>query len=82
MNRSSVKNEEVDSVANAVYATANKIRELVNELCKTLAYGDISDYGKVDLAIQVCENSFTKQVYDRLNSIFEARKNCCYGADT
>ena len=82
INRSSVKNEEVDSVEDAVYATSNKINELVNELCKTLAYSDIPDYPRVDLAIQVCENSFTKQAYDRLNSIFEYRKNRCYGADT
>lgn len=59
-----------DSVEDAIYATADKIHELVNELCKTLAYGDISNYGKVDLAIQACEDSFPKQAYDRLNSIF------------
>lgn len=63
-----------DLVEDAIYATADKIHELVNELCKTLAYGDISDYGKVDLAIQACEDSFPKQAYNRLNSIFSRRE--------
>ena len=63
-----------DLVEDAIYATANKIHELVNELCKTLAHGDISDYGKVDLAIQACEDSFPKQAYNRLNSLFEIRE--------
>ena len=63
-----------DLVEDAIYATANKIHDLVNELCKTLAHGDISDYGKVNLAIEVCQNSFPKQAYNRLNSIFERRE--------
>lgn len=66
-----------DSVEDAIYATADKIHELVNELCKTLAYGDISDYGKVNLAIEVCQHSFPKQAYNRLNSIFERRERAC-----
>lgn len=65
------KSEEVED---AIYATADKLHELVNELCKTLAYGDISDYGKVRLAIEVCQHSFLKQDYNRLNSIFERRE--------
>lgn len=63
-----------DLVDDAIYATADKIYELVNELCKTLAYGDISDYGKVNLAIEACQNSFPKDAYNRLDSIFERRK--------
>ena len=34
------KSEEVED---AIYATADKLNELVNELCKTLAYSDISN---------------------------------------
>ena len=63
-----------DEVADAIYATANKFNELVNELCKTLAYGDISNYSEVYVAIQACEDSFPKQAYNRLNSIFEHRE--------
>lgn len=63
-----------DEVADAIYATADKIHELVNELCKTLAYSDISNYSEVELALQVCENSFPKQAYNRLNSIFSRRE--------
>ena len=65
------KSEEVED---AIYATADKINELVNELCKTLAHGDISHYGKVNLAIKVCEDSFPKQAYNRLNCLFEVRE--------
>lgn len=63
-----------DEVADAIYATADKIHELVNELCKTLAYSDISHYGEVYVAIQACEDSFPKQAYNRLNSIFGRRE--------
>lgn len=59
-----------EEVADAIYATADKIRDLVNELCKKLVHGDISDYGKVNLAIEECEHSFPKDAYNRLNSIF------------
>lgn len=64
-----------DEVADAIYATANKIHELVNELCKTLAYSDISNYSEVYVAIQACEDSFPKQAYNRLNSLFEIRES-------
>lgn len=66
-----------DEVADAIYATANKIHELVNELCKTLAHSDISNYSEVYAAIQACEDSFPKQSYNRLNSIFERRERAC-----
>ena len=51
-------NKKLDPAANAVYATANKVHQLVNDLCKTLAYSNISNYGEVALALQVCEDSF------------------------
>lgn len=35
-------NKELDPVANAVYATANKVHQLVNDLCKTIAYSNIT----------------------------------------
>lgn len=63
-----------DEVADAIYATADKIHELVNELCKTLAHSDISNYGEVYVAIKACEDSFPKQAYNRLNSLFEIRE--------
>ena len=63
-----------DEVADAIYATANKIHELVNELCKTLAHSDIYNYGEVYVAIQACEDSFPKQAYNRLNSLFGIRE--------
>ena len=63
-----------DEVADAIYATANKIHELVNELCKTLAHSDIYNYGEVYVAIEACEDSFPKQAYNRLNSILRFRE--------
>ena len=63
-----------DEFADAIYATANKLNELVNELCKTLAYSDISNYSEVYVAIQACEDLFPKHAYNRLNSIFERRE--------
>lgn len=63
-----------DEVADAIYDTADKLNDLVNELCKTLAYSDISNYSKVYVAIQACEDSFPKQAYNRLNSIFGRRE--------
>ena len=63
-----------EKVKNAIYATADKIRELVNDLCNTLKYDDIYDYREVSLAIKACENSFPKQSYNKLNSIFEIRE--------
>ena len=49
-------NKKLDPVANAVYTTANKIHQLVNDLCKTLAYNNISNYSEVALALQMCED--------------------------
>ncbi len=68
-------NKKLDPVANAVYATANKVHQLVNDLCKTLAYSDVSNYGEVALALQMCEDSFSKEDNVRFNSIFEHRKH-------
>ena len=67
-------NKKLDPVANAVYATANKVHQLVNDLCKTLAYSDVSNYGEVALALQMCEDSFSKEDNVIFNSIFERRK--------
>lgn len=53
-------NKKIDPAANAVYATANKVHQLVNDLCKTLAYSHISNYGEVALTLQMCEDSFQK----------------------
>lgn len=70
-------NKKIDSAANAVYATANKAHQLVNDLCKTLAYSHISNYGEVALALQMCEDSFSKEDNVRFNSILKCRKDCC-----
>ena len=67
-------NKKIDPVANAVYTTAHKVHQLVNDLCKTLAYSDITNYSDVDMALSICENSFSKEANDRFNSIFERRK--------
>lgn len=67
-------NKKIDPVANAVYTTTNKVHQLVNDLCKTLAYSNISNYGEVALALQMCEDSFSKEDNVRFNSIFERRK--------
>lgn len=76
VNRKSVKNEVAeDPVATAVYNAADSIRQIVNDLCKTIAYSDIADYGKVNMALEVCENVFSKDANRRFNSIFEDRKN-------
>ena len=75
MNRKSAKNEAADPVANAVYRAADSIRQIVNDLCKTLAYSDITNYSDVNMALKVCENTFSKEANDRFNSIFEDREN-------
>ena len=75
VNRKSVKNEEADPVASAVYRAADSIRQIVNDLCKTLAYSNITNYRDVNMALQLCENSFSKEANDRFNSIFEDREN-------
>jgi len=75
MNRKSAKNEAADPVANAVYRAADSIRQIVNDLCKTLAYSDIANYSDVNMALKVCENIFSKEANDRFSSIFEDREN-------
>jgi len=69
------KNEALDPVASAVYRTVDTIRDAVNDLCKTLAYNEINDYRAVDMALTVCQSEFSKNAYDRLDSILEDRKN-------
>jgi hypothetical protein len=75
LSNKSVKNEASDEVANAVYRAVDNIRQIVNDLCKTLAYSNITNYRDVNMALQICENSFSKEAFDRLESIFEDRKN-------
>lgn len=71
----SVKNEATDEVANAVYRAADNIRQIVNDLCKTLAYSNITNYNDVDAALSMCENSFSVDANNRFNSILENRQN-------
>lgn len=68
-------NKKIDSTANAIYTTTNKVHQLVNDLCKTLAYSHISNYGEVALALQMCEDSFQKEDSARFNSIFKRRND-------
>lgn len=68
-------NKKLDPVANTIYVMANKVHQLVNDLCKTLAYSNVSNYGDIALALQMCEDSFSKEDNVRFNSIFEGRKN-------
>lgn len=75
MNRKSVKNEAADQVANAVYRAADNIRQIVNDLCKTLAYSDITNYHDINMALSVCEDTFSKEANYRFNSILEDRKS-------
>ena len=76
MNCKSVKSEATeDPVATAVYRAADSIRQIVNDLCQTIAYSDITDYGKVNMALKICENSFSAEANDRFGSIFYNRKN-------
>lgn len=75
VNRKSIKNEAADPVANAVYRAADGIRQIVNDLCKTIAYSNITNYNDVNMALKVCENTFSKEANDRFNSIFEDREN-------
>lgn len=73
MNSKSVKNEATDPVATAIYRAADSIRQIVNDLCKTLAYSNITNYSDVDMALSICENAFSKEANDRFSSIFERR---------
>ena len=75
MNSKSVKNEATDPVATTIYRAADSIKQIVNDLCKTLAYSDINNYSDVDMALSICENSFSKEANDRFSSIFGCRKN-------
>ena len=75
MNSKSVKNDVTDPVATAIYRAADSIKQIVNDLCKTLAYSDIINYSDVDMALSICENSFSNEANDRFNSIFWCRKN-------
>lgn len=75
VNSKSIKNEAADPVANAVYRAADSIRQIVNDLCKTIAYSNITNYNDVNMALTVCENTFSKDANDRFESIFEGRKN-------
>ena len=70
-------NKKIDPVANAVYTTAHKIHQLVNDLCKTLENSSISNYGEVALALQMCDDSFSKEANVRFSNIFDCRKNSC-----
>ena len=51
-----------DPVATAIYRAADSIKQIVNDLCKTLAYSDINNYSDVDMALSICENSFSKKI--------------------
>ena len=54
---------------------ADSIKQIVNDLCKTLAYSDITNYSDVDMALSICENSFSKEANDRFSSTFEHRNS-------
>ena len=58
-----------------LYIAADSIKQIVNDLCKTLAYSDITNYNDVDMALSICENSFSKEANDRFSSIFERRNS-------
>ena len=58
-----------------LYRAADSIKQIVNDLCKTLAYSDITNYSDVDMALSICENSFSKKDNVIFNSIFGCRKN-------
>ena len=75
MNSKSVKNEATDPVATAIYRAADSIKQIVNDLCKTLAYSDINNYSDVDMALSICQNSFSKEAKSIISSIFKCRKN-------
>ena len=70
------KNESTeDEVAHSIYEASDKIRQIVNDLCKTLAYSDTFNYKDADMALQICENSFSQDAYRRLSSILNGRMN-------
>ena len=75
MNSKSVKNEATDPVATAIYRAADSIKQIVNDLCKTIAYSNISNYGEVAHALQMCKDSFSKKDNVIFSSIFGCRNN-------
>ena len=77
MNSKSVKNEVTDPVATAIYRAADSIKQIVNNLCRTLECSGIINYSDVDMALSICENSFSKEANDRFSAIFERRNNLC-----
>lgn len=58
-----------------MHRSADSIKQIVNNLCRTLECSDITNYSDVDMALSICENSFSKEANDRFSSIFERRKN-------
>ena len=58
-----------------LYRAANSIKQIVNVLCKTLAYSDINNYSDVDMTLSICQNSFSNEANDRFSSIFERRNS-------
>ena len=58
-----------------IYRAADSIKQIVNDLCKTIAYSNISNYGEVAHALQMCKDSFSKKDNVIFNSIFGCRKN-------
>ena len=58
-----------------LYRAADSIKQIVNDLCKTIAYSNISNYGEVAHALQMCKDSFSNEANDRFSSIFERRNS-------
>lgn len=58
-----------------LYRAADSIKQIVNDLRKTLAYSDIAHYSDIDMALSICENSFSKEASDRFSYIFERRNS-------
>ena len=38
----------------SIHRSADSIKQIVNDLCKTLAYSDINNYSDVDMALSRC----------------------------
>ena len=57
----------------SIYRAADSIKQIVNDLCKTIAYSNISNYGEVAHALQMCKDSFSKKDNVIFNSIFGCR---------
>lgn len=70
-----IKNEsEEDPIAQDVYRTADTIGQLVTDLCKRIAYDNISNIGDIEIALSTCESVFSDRANFRLNSILKDRK--------